>query len=60
LYGEGEAEYEDVYTEWTGYLWTNESIHVGGHNLLREINSHLGRYLWMEIDYNQNGVDHAM
>ena len=52
LYGEVDAEYEMIYSETTGYLWTNEELKVGGHDLLEEFKSFIGKYLILiaEID----------
>lgn len=49
--GVGSAVYADRYSETTGYLWTDEEIQVGGHDLLAEI-SQPGMYLHMEIDFS--------
>lgn len=51
LQGIGEADYGDHYSEFTGYLWTDEDLKVGGHDLLAELRSNVGRYLHMEITY---------
>lgn len=52
LSGDLEAEYTDHYSEITGYLWTDEGLAVGGHNLLDKIRSGVGRYLHLEIVYH--------
>jgi hypothetical protein len=54
LYGLGFAEFDVWYSEITGYLFTKESLEVGGHDLLVELKSVDGRYLHMEIDYCHN------
>lgn len=51
--GLGEADYAMRYSEITGYLWTDEAIRVGGHDLLEELQGHLGQWLDLEIDYQQ-------
>jgi hypothetical protein len=51
--GEADAAYAMRYSEITGYLWTDEELMVGGHDLLRELDSHLGQFLHMEIDFNK-------
>lgn len=57
LHGTGDADYEIVYTETTGYLWTSEKIKIGGHDLLNELLSAIGKYLYLEITYNKtNGL----
>lgn len=45
------AKYYDRYSELTGYLWTEEGAKVGGHDLLQELTSNNGKFLYMEIDY---------
>lgn len=54
LIGIGDAQYSVHYSEITGYLWTDEEITVGGHDLLEELKSYLGKWLWMEIEYNES------
>lgn len=53
LYGEGDIEYNVIYSEITGYLWTDEEINIGGHNLLDELKNNLGKWLHMEIEFNK-------
>ena len=53
LYGLGSAEYWIRYSEITGYLWTDESVVVGGHDILAELKAAAGKWLWMEIVYNK-------
>lgn len=38
------------YSELTGYLWTDEDLIVGGHDLIAELKSHTGKWLIMEIE----------
>jgi len=38
------------YSEMTGYLWTNEDLNVGGHDLLEELKSNVGKWLIMEVE----------
>lgn len=49
--GFGEAEFHQRYSDITGYLWTDEDIRVGGHDLLEELKSQAGRYCLLEISY---------
>lgn len=51
--GRGSARYKMVYSEVTGYLWTDEEFRVGGHDMIRELTSAIGRFLHMEIEYNR-------
>jgi hypothetical protein len=54
LFGDGEGtRYSAHYSEVTGYLWTDEDIMVGGHDLLAELESHLGRWCLLEIGYSR-------
>jgi len=53
LLGAGEAEFRNAYSEITGYLWTDEDIKVGGHDLLEELKAQAGRYCLLEIGYSK-------
>lgn len=55
LCGKGGADYYHYYSELTGYLWTTENLKVGGHDLLAELRSHVGRWLILEIEYKGSG-----
>jgi hypothetical protein len=50
LAGSIDADYCDRYSDLTGYLWTEESLSIGGHDLLSELRSNIGKFLYMEID----------
>lgn len=50
--GSVEANYESAYSECTGYLWTDEALVVGGHDLLDELSAYEGKFLYMEIETN--------
>lgn len=50
LLGCAESEFTERYSELTGYLWTDEELKVGGHDLLSELSSYRDRYLIMEIE----------
>jgi hypothetical protein len=52
MLGEGDATFGARYSEDTGYLWTDEELNVGGHDLLGELESHEGRYCLLEIRYS--------
>ena len=45
-----------AYSEITGYLWTDEVVKIGGHDLLKEFETHLGKYLYMEIEYYEEPI----
>jgi hypothetical protein len=52
--GISKCEYWDRYgSEWTGYMWTDEELNVGGHNLLEELKSYIDKYIVLEIDYSE-------
>ena len=50
LFGAVDAEYGDVYSDYTGYLWTDENLKIGGHDLLDELQNNIGKFIWLEID----------
>jgi hypothetical protein len=50
LFGNAKAEFHARYSEMTGYLWTDEELKIGGHNLMNELKSHAGSWLILEID----------
>lgn len=56
MLGESDAAYGSHYSERTGYLWTDEEINVGGHDLLEELKSSAGQYCLLEISYSQAGA----
>ena len=47
--GEGYAEYVERYSFTTGYLWTDEELTVGGHDLETEIGSYVGSWCRLEL-----------
>jgi len=49
LSGVAECEFQSQYSEITGYLWTDEEINIGGHDLLQELKSHIGKWLLLDI-----------
>ncbi len=48
--GAAKSRYGAKYSDMTGYLWTDEEAKVGGHDLIRELTSNLGKFLHMEIE----------
>lgn len=53
--GEGKAEFGAHYNELTGYLYTDEEFKIGGHDLIVELKSSIGKWLWLEIQiHNSN------
>lgn len=44
------ADYGDRYSDYTGYLWTDDKLQIDNHDLLYDISQHLGKFLHLEID----------
>lgn len=51
--GEGKAEYSHRYSELTGYLWTTETLEVGGHDVLQELRSDKGKWCFMTVTIHE-------
>lgn len=51
LVGYTKADVGHHYSEITGYLWTDEKIQVGGHDLISGLHSYLGKYCQLTITY---------
>lgn len=51
--GFAEAQYNVAYSEITGYLWTDESLVIGGHDLLEELKSHADKFLFLELEIHE-------
>lgn len=49
--GAVDATYYSRYSDYTGYLSTEQGAKVGGHNLLSELSFNMGKFIYMEIDY---------
>lgn len=50
MMGEVESEYYHRYSDFTGYLWTKEEFICGGHDIPKILSSHIGQYIYMEIE----------
>ncbi len=50
LDGIAEANFGANYSEVTGYLWTDEELVVGGHDLVQEFYGSVGKFLILEVD----------
>lgn len=50
MMGEVDSEYYHRYSDYTGYLWTEEGFKCGGHDIPKILRSHMGEYIHMEID----------
>lgn len=47
--GSLEANYSDRYSDYTGYLWTDEELVIGNHNILNELSSNIGKFIYIEV-----------
>lgn len=52
--GLSDAKYEVRWSDITGYLWTDEDIHIGGHDLLEELQLYVGKFLHCEVIYSDD------
>ena len=50
ILGSVHADYGDRFSEYTGYLWTDEELNIGGHDLLSELESYLDKYIYLEVE----------
>lgn len=50
IYGNAEGEYNHRYSDYTGYLWTDEGFQVGGHDIPNILYNNQGKYIHMEIE----------
>lgn len=50
LLGMADVDFGARYSETTGYLWTDEELNVGGHDLLAELRSYAGQWLVLEVE----------
>ena len=48
--GFAQVKLQSRYSELTGYLWTDEDLMVGGHDLLEEFKSNTGKWLILEVE----------
>lgn len=51
--GMAEGEFIHCYSEITGYLWTDEELKTGGHDLLKELRAHAGKYAVVKIQIHE-------
>ena len=49
LFGVAHVHYQHCYSEMTGYLYTNDDLVIGGHDLIGELESHKDKWLNLEI-----------
>lgn len=50
LSGKADGRFDPAYSELTGYLWTNEELKVGSHDLIERLRSHVGKWVNIEIE----------
>ena len=50
LVGAADCDFGSRYSEMTGYLWTDEACKIGGHDLIAELRSHVGKWLILEVE----------
>lgn len=51
LAGAIDADYSQRYSDITGYLWTDAELQIGGHDLLAELESEVGRWCYLSIKF---------
>jgi hypothetical protein len=49
LYGAADCYFLSHYSGITGYLWTDEDLVIGGHDLLAELRSNVGSFVVLDI-----------
>lgn len=54
--GVSDAKFCHRYSEITGYLWTDEKLKVGGHDLITELKSYENKFLYLEIEFHREGL----
>lgn len=54
IYGNAKGEYNHHYSDYTGYLWTDEGFKVGGHDVPKILTANKGKYIHMEIELFEN------
>lgn len=54
LMGRAESRFCARYSDITGYLWTDEDLKVGGHDLVNELKSSEGRYLIFQVEVHKS------
>lgn len=47
--GVADVKLNSRYSEGTGYLWTDEDLNIGGHDLLSELKGGVGKWLILEV-----------
>lgn len=55
VFGLADTQFGAHYSEITGYLWTDENVKIGGHDLIKELRSNVGKWLVMEVVIHKGG-----
>ncbi len=53
LMGLSDADFDHRYSDITGYLWTDESWEVGGHNLIELLSLSTGRFCHLDVEFSR-------
>jgi hypothetical protein len=53
LMGQGDATLVAQFSEITGYLWTDNELNIGGHNLRSELENCADKWIVLEIEVHQ-------
>jgi hypothetical protein len=48
--GQVSRKFGACYSELTGYLWTNDELKVGGHDLIRILEGYAGKWIVLKIE----------
>lgn len=53
ILGKANGQFGARYSEITGYLWTDEFLKIGGHDLIYELRNAVGKWLILEIEIHK-------
>lgn len=56
LAGAADADYTQHGSDITGYLWTDAELKIGGHDLLAELESAVGRWCYLSIKFGERAA----
>jgi hypothetical protein len=56
LFGGADTRFGSHYSEITGYLWTDEKVKIGGHDLIEELRNNVGKWLILEVVIHRDPV----
>lgn len=51
LFGLADVDFGSNYSDYTGYLWTDEELKIGGHDLIEELKNNIDKWLYLEVEY---------